>query len=183
MSLVWIALALLGVLIVVALYYGFAKEQIFRLSRYEYWSDRFYSAAKPLVTNPETPPSLISTIETLNEVISERWAPLSVERVFRKKIQEGGWKQSPSATPADEKTKEFFTRFPELLHKAQVVSHAGLMAAGYAHWMGGVQARAILADTFAEMELRQDEISDVADVRNVKTVDRGPSLVPLVIRR
>jgi hypothetical protein len=49
--------------------------------------------------------------------------------------------------------------------------------------MAGVQARAILADTFSEMALGHGEIGVAADVKKVESINRGPSLVPLFIRR
>jgi hypothetical protein len=181
MSLVWIASAAVGIGIGCAIYYAFVKAELFRLSRYEYWSDRFYAAAKPLVANPETPQSIVSLIESLSKLITKKSAPIGIAEVFRDKIESAS-KRSEAAA-ADEQFHAFFKKFPHLTHNAEVVSHAGLLAASYVHWAGGAQARAILADTFSEMELRNREIGDVADVRKVERINRGPSLVPMIIMR
>ncbi|MBR0868351.1 hypothetical protein ACVIWV_007427 [Bradyrhizobium diazoefficiens] len=179
--LVWFATAAAAIVICSAIYYVFAREQLFRLERYEYWSDRFFAAAKPLVSNPETPESLISLIGDFNNLITDERAPVGVVNVFRAKLERKDKKKSEYSP--DPSFRAFFEKFPDLLHNAGVVSHAGLLAASYAHWVMGVQARAILADTFAEMELRRNEISDTADVKDMTRAYRGPSLVPLIIRR
>ncbi|MCP2207742.1 hypothetical protein [Bradyrhizobium diazoefficiens] len=179
--LVWFAAAAAAIVICAAIYYVFAREQLFRLERQEYWADRFYAAAKPLVANPETPESLISLIEDFNGLLTNKRAPVGIVNVFRAKLERKDKKKSEfSPNPS---FRAFFEKFPDLLHNAGVLSHSGLLAASYAHWVMGVQARAILADTFAEMELRQNEISDIADLKDMTRVYRGPSLVPLIIRR
>jgi hypothetical protein len=180
MSLWQAACVVIGLVLCLACYYAFIKVEVFRLSRYEYWADRFYSAAKPLVANPETPSSVVSLIESLNNIIVNKNAPFGIADVFRRRIEVG---LEQSGDDPSEKYETFFKKFPDLLHNANVISRAGLIAASYVRSIGGVQARAILADLFSEMDLRQREIGDVADVREVSTIHRGPSLVPLIIRR
>ena len=40
-----------------------------------------------------------------------------------------------------------------------------------------------MANLFCEMDLCHEEIGDAFDVRSVSKVNRGPSLVPQIIRR
>src|SRR3954454_6196585 len=121
MSLVWIAVAAVGLFIVCSAYYAFAKAQLFRLSRHEYWADRFYAAAKPLVANPETPSSLIVMVEGLNDLITSKSAPIGIASVFRKKILAGRDKKSEERR--DEKSRAFFKQYPKLVRDAHVMSH------------------------------------------------------------
>lgn len=172
--------SLIGVIVVFACYYSYVKAQSFRLARHEYWSDRFYSAAKPLVANPETPASIISLIEGLNDLMLKDMAPIGIYQVYQKKIEEG---HQPASRTADEEFDSFFKKFPELVRKANVVSYAGMLAASYAGLAGGSYARAVLADVFAEMEMRHHEIGDAQDVRAANNAQRGTSLVPLIMRR
>jgi hypothetical protein len=179
---IWLgACIFVGVVLSLACYYAFMKAELFRLARYEHWADRFYSAAKPLVANPETPPEVITLIESLNNLITEKNAPFGIASVYQRRLEEG-LDRSKEGNPS-EGFGAFFKKFPDLLHNAHVISRAGLLAPSYIRQIGGLQARAILADLFSEMEMRHAEISDVADVRKVSTINRGPSLVPLIIRR
>jgi hypothetical protein len=179
----WLAaLIIVFALLALLVYHAYLQVELFRLSRYEHWSDRFYSAAKPLVANPETPAEIIALIEVLNEVMTDKSAPFGIARVFTRKIEEG----LPARSKAEGTTsayREFFKKNPELLDNAQTVTRAGLLAPTYIRQLSGAQARAILADLFCEMDLRHNEIGDVADVRSVININRGPSLVPHIIRR
>lgn len=160
-------------------YYAFAKIELFRLERYEYWSDRFYAAAKPLVAHPDTPSSTILMIESLNDLITYSDAPIGIDRVFRRKL---GSKTSAKTDP-NEAFVNFFSKYPDLARHAETVSHAGLLAASYVSFIGGERARAILADVFSEMQLQPYEISDAEDVREIQAIHRGAYLVPSIIRR
>jgi len=181
MSLWQVALILVGFVIVAAVYYAYMQAELFRLRRYEHWSDRFYSAAKPLVANPETPSSIIELIESLNGLMTARNAPFGIADVFKRRV-EVGYSEAKDEKPSEE-YRSFFKKYPELLDKAQAVSRIGLLAPTYIRQVGGPQARAILADLFTQMDLRHQEVGDVSDVREAIVVNRGPSLVPLITRR
>lgn len=172
--------SLVGLLVAFAIYYSFVREQMFRLARYEYWADRFYSSAKPLVAHPATPPQVISLIESLNELISDRSAPMGLYQVYRKKIE---GKREKTTSKSDGKVRNFFKDHPDMVRHANVVSNAGFLAASYSSMVGGSQARAVLADIFAEMELHDHEIGDAQDVRDVQHSPRSTSLVPLIMRK
>lgn len=182
---IWHALlvigALLAIIVVAAGYYAYVKAQLFRLSRYEYWADKFYAASKPLVSNPETPDDVISLIESLNELITERSAPTGVYKVFQSKLEKPRVREG-DARP-NEKFRAFFNKHPDLMTNAEVVMHAGLLASSYASILCGSQARAVLADVFSEMQTRKFELGSVEDIRKVSAkVHRGAGLVPLMIR-
>ncbi|MDF3813965.1 MULTISPECIES: hypothetical protein [Rhodopseudomonas] len=179
------SMAIVGIfscmLIVLGAYYAFAKSELYRLARYEYWSDRFYSSAKPLVANSDTPSNIISLIEGLNVLIAQKDAPIGIISVFKRKLQNK--RPARSSQVVDEKFAAFFKTYPDLVRHAAIASHAGLLAASYVSWVAGAQARAILADVFSEMEFEERDIGDAADVREIQAVHRGPRLVPLIIRR
>lgn len=178
---IWLAASIVLGAVFLACYYAYMKAELFRLARYEYWADRFYANAKPLVANPETPQEIISLVESLNALMLEKNAPFGIASVFRRRL-ESGFSPAKGDGPSEE-YRSFFKKFPDLLNSAQAVSRIGLLAPTYVRQIGGVQARAILVDLFTEMDLSHREISDVADVRKVSTVNRGPSFVPLIMRR
>jgi hypothetical protein len=162
-------------------YYAFVQAELFRLARYEYWADRFYSAAKRLVANPETPSDIVSLVEDLSELLTTKRAPMGVYQIFKKKI--GAQRKRGEGDKSEGKYREFFQKHPDLASCTGVVMHAGLLAASYVTWVGGPQARAVLADVFAEMELRGHEIADAKDVRAASSHQRPSGLVPLIMRR
>ncbi|MBR1142293.1 hypothetical protein [Bradyrhizobium sp. AUGA SZCCT0431] len=179
----WLGASIIAASFVVMLFYrAYMHADLLRLARYEHWSDRFYSAAKPLVANPETPANIISLVESLNDLMTYKDAPFGIARVFARRLEKG-LPVRKDAEGAPEDYKSFFKKYPELLDNAQAVTKAGLLAPTYVRLVGGTQARAVLADLFCEMDLRHNEIGDAFDVRSVSKINRGPSLVPHIIRR
>ncbi len=164
----------------VSIYYAYAKAQLFRLARYEYWSDRFYTAAKPLIAHSETPEPVVSLIESLNDLITYKKAPLGIAHVYEKKLSEKP--QPKSKRESSPKFQEFFKKNPEMFARAETVTHAGMLAASYASLIGGAQARAVLADIFSEMQLQNAEIGNASDVLAASANRRGSGLVPLIMR-
>jgi len=171
------------VLAVLGIYYAYCSAQLFRLRRYEYWSDKFYAAAKPIVQCADAPKVVIHLIESLNEIIRSRMAPTAVTEVFRSNI-ESPQSDQDLQPKRDEEFVAFCERNPELMANLETVVHAGLLAASYASILGGSQARAILADAFSEMQTRRFKLRDVLDVQEVaEKAHRSGGLVPLITLR
>ena len=171
-----------GISIVIAVYSSYMKAQLFRLARYEEWSDRFYSAAKPLIQNPETPDQIIGLIGNLNDLITERVAPLAMYRVFLGHITQQPDREEKKSDP---KLKAFFGKHPKLASNVEGVAHAGLLAASYTSIMGGVHARAVLADALFDMDTQVFAAAATQDVRAVSenAANRRSSLVPIISGR
>lgn len=171
----------IAMIFVISVYYVYVKAQLFRLARYEYWADRFYAAAKPLVAHSETPDSVVSLIESLNDLITNKSAPMGIYQVYEKKLL-SKQEETKSKSSASPKFQDFFKKYPEMLGRAETVTHAGMLAACYVSLVGSSNARAVLADVFSEMQLQNSEIGDANDVLAANSSRKGSGLVPLIMR-
>jgi hypothetical protein len=182
------ALIVMGVIClpvaVIGIWYAYARAQIFRLQRYDYWTTHFYAAAKLLVEHDETPLSLISLIDDLNEMISDPKTAIGIRDVFRKRLtSEKNNAVKGQKSKEDTELLVFLKNNPELKNAADTVMLAGLMAATYASRFGD-PARSILADVFTEQRTKPFESDTTQDVHAIQArVLRGGSLVPLIHMR
>jgi hypothetical protein len=181
---IWEALPILGLLLAVIAvifgYFAFARAELFRLRRHEYWADRFFNAAKPLVAHPETPKEVIETISSINDLLADRFTPMAIQRVYEKKFAEV--QRSNSGSEPDS-NHSFYERFPELTRAYARAMRAGMLAGAYASWVGGIHARALLAEAFAsQLMVGDEERVEASDVRAMASVPRT-GFVPNFIRR
>ena len=159
---------------IAAFYIGWAIADAIRIARYEYWSDRFFSSAKVLVENPDTPDRTINLITSMNEMLNKRGVTHAVYSIYQDVLL-GNDKFGASQ---DSSVREFLQKRPEAMPHVDNVMHSGLLAMTYANLVFGEKARAVLADVFALGSM-------VAEWQGIKKVEervrvRSASLVPLV---
>lgn len=152
------AALLAAVMAVVCLYTRWAKQDLRRLARYEHWTDRFFAAAKPLVSDPDTPPDVLDLLATVNDVITAKPASRLLYYTLKKQLL------CPRAASVDRPFEAFFAQRPELSEPFGDACYAGLMAITYLDRRWGERSRALLAE-LAEGKRRTAAI--VQEVREV----------------
>jgi hypothetical protein len=129
----------------VRIWIAYLRADLLRIARHEYWSDRFYSAAKVLVENPETPEPIVSLIESMNKLVNKWIVPTLLHSTYLKDLKSDQQRVIP---PPDETLDAFLEKSADNRRKVQEVAHAGLLAMTYASLVSGTQARSVLADVF-----------------------------------
>jgi hypothetical protein len=173
-ALLFVVLPLVVIVIAAAVYISFVRGELVRIARHEYWSDRFYTAAKGLVEDPNTPGSLIDAIGSVNALLNKWIVPTALYSIYSKYIT-GDEKRADQSDP---EVGKFCENSPERARKIQEVLHSGLLAMTYASWVNGAQARSVLADFFS-LGLPGVEWKGIRDTQ--KSVEKhAGSLVPLI---
>jgi hypothetical protein len=174
-AMLYVVLPLALLTTVAWIWISYTRADLIRIARHEYWSDRFYSAAKSLVENPDTPEGLISLIETINKMLDKWIVPTMLHSIYKKDLLREGERVIP---PLDPNLDEFFEKSADNRRKVQEVAHAGLLAMTYASLIGGTQARSVLADVFG-LGLPFLEWRGIRDAE--RRVERSAgSLVPII---
>lgn len=163
-----------------AIYRAYLNAQLFRLARYEEWADRFYAAAKPVIQNQDTPTQIVSLLEQLNDLITDRLSPTALVRVYTKILTRA------SKTEEDKKSDDqligYFEKHPQMASNVAAATRAGLLAASYASILNGIQARALIADLWTDLDTKKFAVRAPSDVRAVteSAHHHGAGRVPLI---
>jgi hypothetical protein len=175
------AFVILGPLVLAALafigYAAYVHSDLLRLSRYEFWTDHFYSSAKALVTNEETPASVLSLTAELNEFIVDKRAAFALYTIYSQRLR------SPSAEKKglDDDAVTALKKSPDMVEQLDMMMRSGLLAITYTSAMWGVQARAVLADVLSRgsrSTVVQQGVREMSD-----RAHRASGLVPIISRR
>ena len=156
------------------LYVGWVVADAIRIARYEYWSDRFFSSARALIENPDTPDRTVTLISSISEMINKRGVTRAVYSTYLDVLLGN---DKVSATP-DGSVREFLQKQPDAMPHVDNVMHSGLLAMTYGNLIFGEKARAVLADVFA-LGSMMTEWQGIKKVEERVRV-RGGALVPLV---
>jgi hypothetical protein len=186
-ALLWVVLPAFFLALAVFVRLAFASAEIFRLQRYDFWSRKFYDAAMEIIKHPAAPEDFVSLLSDVNDLICNKRAPMAVLAIYGKRLQAIARGDAPAKRGEEQpREKSEFRRFleahPEMVDRADEAVDAGLLTMTYAGWLGGDQARAVLADflTMSNHGFSASAFSDVKQVGKQAHKSRLRGLVPLI---